>query len=269
MTLPQYIRPSLLRKVYPDLVVEDFNSLASWRAWKDKNAWITDRKHINSMLTHVQSEGIKSLWFGDISPTDVTVVGEDVRRSVAAPMWIFERHRMLLDLIASMALTADTARVRIYAGEAQSAWALAMRSRYPRFLGSEYRPEPNGEKVLWPIQHQDLTKLTYPDRSFDLAVTQEILEHVPDLPSAMYELARILRPGGVMLSTFPFRWEAQDTEVSARLRNGQIEHLMVPQYHSDPQRSEGALVFQTPGWDVLDLAAKSGFSISSATPPRR
>jgi SAM-dependent methyltransferase len=261
MTLPQSLLPGPIQRTCSDLILEGFNSLDSWKDWRTKNVWIFDAEYIDTVIAHAQREGVRSLWFGDLPPNAVRTIGEGISRSISAPMWIFERHRMLLDLIVSMPLTANTNKVRIYAAEAQSAWALAMRSRYPRFLGSEYRPEPGGEQVLWPIQSQDVTRLTYPDGCFDLAVTQEVLEHVSDLPAAMRELGRILRIGGVMLSTFPFKWESQDTEVRSRVVDGKVEHLEAPEYHSDPQRPEdGALVFQTPGWDILNLATKCGFS---------
>jgi len=142
-----------------------------------------------------------------------------------------------------------------------SPWALTLRGRYPRFVGSEYLQGTGGAAALFPVQHQDLQQLEYPTGAFDVALTREVLEHVPDITAALSELARILRPGGVMLSTFPFRWGSEKGLLMARLKNGQIEHLVeAPEYHSDPHRPEGALVFYTPGWDVLDLARQSGFS---------
>src|SRR5206468_12999229 len=118
-----------------------------------------------------------------------------------------------------------------------------------------------GAAALFPVQHQDLQQLEYPTGAFDVALTREVLEHVPDITAALRELARILLPGGVMLSTFPFRWGSEKGLPMARLKDGQIEHLVeAPEYHSDPHRPEGALVFYTPGWDVLGLARESGFS---------
>lgn len=37
----------------------------------------------------------------------------------------------------------------------------------------------------------------FPDNTFDLAVSYEVLEHLPDLNAAARELARIVKPGGV------------------------------------------------------------------------
>ena len=46
----------------------------------------------------------------------------------------------------------------------------------------------------------DLMALPFPDRSFDLVTTGYGLRNVPDLQTAIDEIARVLKPGGRMLS---------------------------------------------------------------------
>jgi SAM-dependent methyltransferase len=50
---------------------------------------------------------------------------------------------------------------------------------------------------------EDLTRLSYPDESFDLVLTSETLEHVPDLDAALGQILRVLRPGGRHIFTVP------------------------------------------------------------------
>jgi 2-polyprenyl-6-hydroxyphenyl methylase/3-demethylubiquinone-9 3-methyltransferase len=45
----------------------------------------------------------------------------------------------------------------------------------------------------------ELERLPFADASFDAVVAADVLEHVPDLPAAVAELARVLRPGGAFL----------------------------------------------------------------------
>lgn len=47
--------------------------------------------------------------------------------------------------------------------------------------------------------------MPYPDNHFDVVVASEILEHVPDDAAAIAEIARIVRPGGMVAVTVP-RW---------------------------------------------------------------
>ena len=42
----------------------------------------------------------------------------------------------------------------------------------------------------------DAAQLQYPDNSFDAAVSTQVYEYVPDVPAAIRELHRVLRPGG-------------------------------------------------------------------------
>jgi len=45
----------------------------------------------------------------------------------------------------------------------------------------------------------DLTRISHPDASFDAAFVFGVLHHVPDWQAALAELARVLRPEGVLL----------------------------------------------------------------------
>jgi len=44
------------------------------------------------------------------------------------------------------------------------------------------------------------------DASFDVIISNQVLEHVMDLPKVLKEIRRLLRPGGVSLHSFPSRW---------------------------------------------------------------
>jgi SAM-dependent methyltransferase len=50
---------------------------------------------------------------------------------------------------------------------------------------------------------EDIQSLSWPDDSYDLVLTSETLEHVPDLRRALAETRRVLRPGGRHLLTVP------------------------------------------------------------------
>ena len=49
----------------------------------------------------------------------------------------------------------------------------------------------------------DGTGLPFPDDTFDRIVCSEVLEHIPDLDTAISELHRVLKPSGTMAVTVP------------------------------------------------------------------
>jgi SAM-dependent methyltransferase len=51
----------------------------------------------------------------------------------------------------------------------------------------------------------DITAIPVSDASFDVIICTEVLEHVPEPVRALAEMARILKPGGILLLTAPQR----------------------------------------------------------------
>jgi arsenite methyltransferase len=60
-----------------------------------------------------------------------------------------------------------------------------------------------GDQPWAEFRTADATQLPYPDDSFDAAVSTQVYEYVTDIPAALAELYRVLRPGGraVILDT--------------------------------------------------------------------
>jgi SAM-dependent methyltransferase len=65
------------------------------------------------------------------------------------------------------------------------------------------------------LETADGTALAYEDESFDVAYSVSVIEHIPDSgdSTAMSELARVLRPGGLLILTFPYRKQLEETWV--------------------------------------------------------
>jgi SAM-dependent methyltransferase len=124
------------------------------------------------------------------------------------------------------------------------------------YLGYQYR----GGDIVDGVRHEDVMNLSHPDASFDLIVSNDVLEHIPDPEKALRECCRVLRPGGMVIATFPFHTARDATVVRAQVDGGEVRHLLPPQFHGNPVSAEGSLVFQDFGWDLLDAVRRAGFS---------
>lgn len=49
----------------------------------------------------------------------------------------------------------------------------------------------------------DATRLPFPDATFDVVITSEVLEHIQDDVAAVSEMVRVLKPGGRFAATVP------------------------------------------------------------------
>jgi len=64
----------------------------------------------------------------------------------------------------------------------------------------QWHPDPRHH-----VEIGSLTSLPYADATFDAALCTEVIEHIPDHESAARELARVLRPGGILIASVPYR----------------------------------------------------------------
>jgi SAM-dependent methyltransferase len=143
-----------------------------------------------------------------------------------------------------------------------------LRRRARSIATSEYFPGLASGSMHAGIRCEDVQDLSYADESFDLVTHTEVLEHVPDDARAFAELHRVLRPGGTLLFTVPL-YGGYPTIERARLREGEVEHLMEPAYHIDPLRGAGILAFRDYGLDIVERLRAAGFFEASIVAPRR
>jgi SAM-dependent methyltransferase len=129
-------------------------------------------------------------------------------------------------------------------------------------VASEYfGPElSSGEPGPGGTLHQDLQRLSFATGSFDLVVSTDVLEHVPDPYRAHDEIRRVLRPGGHHVFTVPYEEGALLDDVRATLAaDGSVVLLAEPLYHGDPVRpQEGALVYTIFGLEMVVRLARLG-----------
>src|SRR5215208_1326436 len=78
----------------------------------------------------------------------------------------------------------------------------------------------------------DVTALPVGDAEFDRALSVQVLEYVADIPAALAELLRVLRPGGRVLiwdvGWATVSWHSEDPERMERFLAAWDEHLSDP-----------------------------------------
>ncbi len=101
----------------------------------------------------------------------------------------------------------------------------------------------------------DITDLAIYDGSFDVIVNSHVLEHVPDDRTAMRQLHRVLRPGGLLFLQVPYNRNGPTdedltlTDPAERTRRfGQFDH--VRHY----------------GTDLVDRLSQAGFHVDLRLP---
>ena len=124
-----------------------------------------------------------------------------------------------------------------------------LRKHCVNYLPSQYFSDNICDTVNG-IKNIDLQKQNFEDQVFDLVITQDVFEHIPQPKLAIREIQRTLKPGGYMISTIPLVNKFNPTEQRARYNNNKIEYLYEAEYHGNPIDEKGSLVFWHYGYDI-------------------
>jgi 2-polyprenyl-3-methyl-5-hydroxy-6-metoxy-1,4-benzoquinol methylase/GT2 family glycosyltransferase/predicted nucleic acid-binding Zn-ribbon protein len=122
---------------------------------------------------------------------------------------------------------------------------------HPNLYYSEWLPDGKPGEVHDGVRCEDLQCLTYPDNYFDIILTSETLEYVPESDRAWREINRTLKSGGYHVFTIPVIPSQRQTIQRARLVEGVRKDLLEPAYHGTPER-QNMIVYTDFGMDVTD-----------------
>jgi SAM-dependent methyltransferase len=208
-------------------------------------------------------------------PTMFLVGRQNLRESVACgSCGSSSRHRQLLIvLLQRWGLNRPGASLKTLAGDVR-VWNLeakcALHDNLQKHLGSNYvgseyiDPALRSGDVRNGMLHVDVEDAHFPDGSFDVILSSDVLEHVAAPTRAVRETHRVLRPGGMHVFTVPFYAHRFLSERRAfRDERGDVQHLMPPMYHADPMRPEvGALVYNIFAPEFLCELESMGFDVT-------
>lgn len=151
----------------------------------------------------------------------------------------------------------------IYLAEQVTPLYRHLRLRFPQIVGSEYlgREIAFGTTTQDGVRNESLAALTFADATFDFILSFDVFEHIPEFERAFIECARCLKPGGKLVFSVPFVSSSAKNILRARVYgNGEVEHLLPPEFHADMLHQAGCLCFHHFGWEMLGILRKIGFA---------
>lgn len=131
--------------------------------------------------------------------------------------------------------------------------SLKLKKECPGYDSSQYFPDVSLGDIdaRTGFRCENLELLTFPDNSFDLFITQDVMEHIFDHEKAFREIARVLKPGGAHIFSVPLVNKGKQSERwASRKENGEIVYHHQPEYHGNPVDAKGSLVTMHWGYDI-------------------
>jgi SAM-dependent methyltransferase len=105
---------------------------------------------------------------------------------------------------------------------------------------------------------ENLENLTFENETFDLFITQDVMEHILSPAEAFREIFRVLRPGGSYIFSVPLVNKDKKSFCRASKNNEEIIVLHdEPTYHGNPIDGKGSLVTMDWGYDITQFILDS------------
>jgi len=132
---------------------------------------------------------------------------------------------------------------------------------HPQYQCSEYwGDKAEFGEVVDGTRNEDLQALSFASASFDVVLTSDVLEHMPQPYRAHSEIHRVLKPGGRHIFTVPYGEAMIRDQVRASLIDGKVVHHHEAVFHGDPVRpGEGILVWTIFGLEMFVRLNEIGF----------
>lgn len=131
------------------------------------------------------------------------------------------------------------------------------------YLSSQYYPNEKLGTIVNNYRNENLEEQTFDDESFDIVISQDVMEHIYHPDKAFKEIDRTLKKGGAHIFTVPIENRHKKTEVWAVLgESGKPNFLSnKPEYHGNPVDPQGSPITMHWGFDIVDfIKDKSGLN---------
>jgi SAM-dependent methyltransferase len=130
--------------------------------------------------------------------------------------------------------------------------SVKMRKSCLAYTETQFLPDHPKGYVVAGIRNEDLENQTFQDATFDLVITQDVMEHIYNPARAFSEIARTLKKGGAHIFTVPLINHHQPSEVWAvKGKDGAPVFLKEPEWHGNPIDQKGSPVTMHWGFDIV------------------
>jgi SAM-dependent methyltransferase len=138
-----------------------------------------------------------------------------------------------------------------------SGWAAGIDISDTMLAHARHRAAAQPSSAWVDFKQADAVQLPFPDGSFDAAVATQVLEYVADVPAALAEIVRVLRPGGraVIVDTDwnTLVWHGTDPARTAQILAAWDEHLADPYLPRSLRPALRAAGFGEPHVEIVNL----------------
>src|SRR5690606_8662752 len=95
--------------------------------------------------------------------------------------------------------------------------SLKLKNECSNYIASQFYPHNSFGEMIDGYRNEDLEKQTFEDETFDIVISQDVMEHVYNPDKAFQEIQRTLKRGGAHIFTIPVINQHMPTEVWATM----------------------------------------------------
>lgn len=160
-------------------------------------------------------------------------------------------------MLALTKFVPDWKSLKIHESSPGSASSFYISQDCKDYSSSQYYVDlPSGE-YRDGFRCENIEKLTFEDNTFDVFITQEVMEHVFNPNIAIAEINRVLKPGGFHIFSTPYRNWTKTVQRAKLDEKGEVLNIEKPEYHGNPIGEGKSLVTFDWGNDFLEYIKSS------------
>jgi SAM-dependent methyltransferase len=170
--------------------------------------------------------------------------------------WYRGRRRVIREALLALNLPPGIQILDAGCGSGRNMIELAEFGEVTGLELAEASVEAARERGVGEVVAGSVDEMPFADDSFDLAVSLDVIEHLPDENQSLSELRRVVKPGGMLVVTVPaYRWLWSD-------------HDIVNHHYRRYTRAMLEQAAARAGWQTLSSTYFNGFLLPAAIAAR-